>query len=286
MAPSATVSSQQTAPTGSPVHAEPPPITRVACDCCGSTNIARDPRLSQHPWCLARCADCGFVFLENPPAAETLEDEFAWEDMMAGRRKRRDSGARKAVASIRRFGKSIRGNKLRDLVLGYLAPGDTLDLGCGSGTRWDDLPPAYIPVGVEIEPKPAQLADERFKARGGRCLKGGVVQCLDSLEDRSASGAILRAYLEHEPEPFAVLDAMARVLEPGARVLVKVPNYGSINAKLQGSRWCGWRLPEHVNYFTPATLTGLMQRAGYKTARFGPTDKLPLSDNMWAVFER
>jgi hypothetical protein len=67
--------------------------------------------------------------------------------------------------------------------------------------------------------------------------------------------------------------------------VIKVPNYGSLNRIVMGRRWCGFRYPDHLNYFTPATLRRMAAKAGLD-AHFGATGKLPTSDNMWAVLTK
>ena len=68
--------------------------------------------------------------------------------------------------------------------------------------------------------------------------------------DRYFTGILLRSFLEHETQPQALLAECARVLAPGGTVYVRVPNYGSLNRRLLGGKWCGFRHPDHVNYFT------------------------------------
>ena len=68
------------------------------------------------------------------------------------------------------------------------------------------------------------------------------------------TAATLRSYLEHELHPRAVLTELHRTLAPGGVALVKVPNYASLNRRVTGRKWCGFRYPDHLNYFTPASL--------------------------------
>ena len=74
-------------------------------------------------------------------------------------------------------------------------------------------------------------------------------------------------------------------MRDGARLIVKVPNFASWNRRLRGDAWCGFRFPDHVNYFTPETLTLLLRETGFRVARFGVFDRLPTSDTMWLVAE-
>jgi hypothetical protein len=75
------------------------------------------------------------------------------------------------------------------------------------------------------------------------------------------------------------------VLAPGGFAVVKVPNYASLNRMVMGAHWCGFRYPEHLNYFTPKSLAGMAAKAGF-AAGFGLTGRLPTSDNMWAVLTK
>jgi hypothetical protein len=66
-------------------------------------------------------------------------------------------------------------------------------------------------------------------------------------------------------------------------LIVKVPNYASWNRKIRANRWCGFRFPDHVNYFTPHTLKSMLQETGFQIVKFSIFDHLPTSDNMWLV---
>ena len=81
----------------------------------------------------------------------------------------------------------------------------------------------------------------------------------------------LGASLEHEADPLPVLKGLRRVLAPTAFAVVKVPNYGSLNRIVMGQRWCGFRYPDHLNYFSPDTLRAMAKKAGFET-RFGRAD--------------
>ena len=69
--------------------------------------------------------------------------------------------------------------------------------------------------------------------------------------DRYFTGILLRSFLEHESatEGAARRNARACCADDGA-IYVRVPNYGSLNRRMLGAKWCGFRYPDHVNYFT------------------------------------
>ena len=105
---------------------------------------------------------------------------------------------------------------------------------------------------------------------------------LGQFVEGSVDLAVMASFLEHERDPLGLLRRLRPALAPDAAVVLKVPNLACWNRRVRGKRWCGFRLPDHVNYFTPRTLRILAREAGY-AMRQGPLDRLPLNDNMYAV---
>ncbi len=92
---------------------------------------------------------------------------------------------------------------------------DLIDVGCGDGF-FLSLVGGKRRRGVELNPD----AVARARARGLE-----VRECLlDALPDRSTDFLTLFQVLEHVPRPAAVLADAARVLRPGGRLFVAVPN--------------------------------------------------------------
>ena len=79
-----------------------------------------------------------------------------------------------------------------------------------------------------------------------------------------------------------VLENLWSVLAPGGFAVVKVPNCGSLNRKVMGARWCGFRYPDHLNYFTPKALG--TAKAGFGIS-FGLTGRQATSDNVGDIGE-
>jgi SAM-dependent methyltransferase len=170
-------------------------------------------------------------------------------------------------------------------VTARVSEGRVVDLGCGEGAALLKLPPAYTPFGIEISSALAAHADRLFRGRGGYAINASSLSGLRQFPDGFFDAATLRSYLEHEQHPMPVLRELRRVLAPRGFAVVKVPNFGSLNRIVTGRRWCGFRYPDHLNYFTPRTLTAMAARCGFST-RFGVTGWLPTSDNMWAVLSK
>lgn len=210
---------------------------------------------------MVECDACAFTYLGNPPDYQALVEDFAWEKTLAAETERRvaKSGAR------RRVGQKLRGalRRLRptrqDKFLQLLGPGKVLDIGCGAGHR---MQPPFIPFGIELSVVQAEIADRTMRVHGGYCVHGAGAEAIWDFPEGHFDAVMMHSYLEHEVEVARVLAGSARVLRPGGKVYVRVPNFSSVNRRIQGRKWCGFRWPDHVNYFTPHSLKAAAARAG------------------------
>jgi SAM-dependent methyltransferase len=236
------------------------------------------------------CPACAFTYLENPPAYAALEEDFAWEKTSAAEEARRVAArplAKRLSYAFRRFRqKVLKRDKLFKLLNRHIPRGRVLDIGCGGGGVLARLPEQYEPHGVEISRALAARADALVRPRGGHVVQANAVDGVAAFSPNTLDGALLSAFLEHEAQPALLLRNLLRALRPGAPVLIKVPNYASLNRRVRGVQWCGFRFPDHVNYFTPATLARLAHDCGFRVAQCTLGDRWPLSDNLWMVLAK
>ena len=68
--------------------------------------------------------------------------------------------------------------------------------------------------------------------------------------------------LEHLPEPLSVLREVVRVLKRGGMLFVYVPNLDSAEVALCGERCENFAGDVHLTYFTPKTLSRLLEKVG------------------------
>lgn len=256
------------------------------------------------PWDLRQCTESGFVYLRNAPAYEHLIDDMPWET-----RSRAESQARARAEPVRyAISTAIKRFRARflkrstvvtltaDLVTRCTASPQIriVDLGCGWGQLlgevMDRVSPETrsrcVPVGVEISRELARLSQAALARHGGTCIHANALQGLQRLAPESLDIVVMSSFLEHEVQPMPLLRECATTLRPQGHVVVKVPNYASWNRYLRGARWCGFRWPEHVNYFTPATLQAFASAAGFQACAVPLKHRFPLSDSLYAVLQR
>lgn len=255
-----------------------------ACPQCAGREVSPLPAYSTPEWRVVRCNACGFVFLHNPPEYESLAEDFAWEKTAPAETKRRKADRPFLMALDRstRWRLHLFSRSRKDLYRSLFGPGRVLDVGCGGGAG---PPEPFVPYGIEISKALYERSAPLMRARGGDVIHGAAAEVIVQFSDAFFTGVILSSVLEHEARPKLLLGEVARVLAPGGRAYVRVPNFGSINRVVNGGKWCGFRHPDHVNYFTVASLRRMAGDAGLSLKLLHPL-RLPVDDNINGVLNR
>jgi SAM-dependent methyltransferase len=257
------------------------------CPSCGQPAAGAAPMAAyEHPdWPMRRCPQCDLIYLEWVPNYSELYDEIAWTRQHAKEELRRLQAmpilARLDMATRWRMGllgEATPAGGLR----AWAKPGPVLDVGCSTGKAFENLPAGYLPFGIEIDKRAAEIAAKSFEPRGGKLINADGVSGLAQFADEFFTGISLWSYLEHEARPREALVQTRRILQPDGVALVKVPNFNCVNRMVLGRNWPGFRHPDHVQYFTPRTLGALAEDVGF-TAKFRLYGKIPTNDNMYAI---
>ncbi|HAP08486.1 MAG TPA: hypothetical protein DCR20_11720 [Planctomycetaceae bacterium] len=275
----------------------------LVCPILGRVTRVRPTAFRSGEWQVVRCEETGFVFLANPPSYEALTSEHAWEVTSAAEKERRKSAepmlSKLSLAAarmkLRLFPRRNRFFTLAQQLCGVM-PADrsirVLDIGCAAADLLQDLQGRFaavgrniIPLGIEVSAHLARLAHETCAAMGGRVVFANAVDGAGQFGAETVDLVIMSSFLEHEAQPLVLLKKLHRVLSADGIVVLKVPNFACVNRVLRGGRWCGFRYPDHVNYFTPATLRLLAAEAGFEVSQ-GMLDCLPTSDTMYAVLRK
>ena len=291
--------------TGNMTNPEQTPESlQHVCPILGRVTKTFPTPFSSGPWQVVRCSETGFVFLANPPTYQQLEVEHAWEVTSLAEKKRRrleEPLVSKMSLLAAKLKQTLFPKRSRFFTLSMeLAdrtnrsePIRVLDIGCGAGNLLEEMQQRFtekgysiIPQGIEVSAHLAAIANQRCEKFGGRVAFANAVDGVSQFEKASVDLVIMSSFLEHECQPLVLLRKLHSVLANAGIIVLKVPNFACINRRFRSKKWCGFRYPDHVSYFTPSTLRRLAQESGFQVSRQGILDCLPLSDTMYAVLAK
>lgn len=195
---------------------------------------------------LARCARCSMVYVSPVPAAFAsgrYYQQAGTEYYLSPAKLEGDYAPERFERELRLFRKHCR-------------RGRVLDVGCSSGAFLFHLkgrfPGDYEVLGTDVSGAPLDYAE----SRGVPVVRGDFPG--QDLGGRQFEAVSFWAVLEHLAEPRSFLERAWQALKPEGVCFVLVPNLSSLAMRLLGAR-CRCVYPQHLNYFTPATLRRLVE---------------------------
>jgi 2-polyprenyl-3-methyl-5-hydroxy-6-metoxy-1,4-benzoquinol methylase len=143
------------------------------------------------------------------------------------------------------------------------AAGPILDVGCGGalfGRLLADR--GYKVFGLDISHQAAKVA----WGQNGIPVVTGIFS--DAPFARNSFAAITMFHvLEHLYDPSAYIQAAWRLLKPGGRLVVQVPNAASWQFLLFGEHWNGLDIPRHLINFRASDIQSLLEQNDFRVLR-------------------
>ncbi len=244
-------------------------LQAVPCNLCGSTSSSvvldanttdgdlrpeafacTSPHVGKHGRIVA-CDECGLIFASPRPTPELIQSVYgAVED---------NAYLEHEQARIATFTHSVRGVKrLR-------RRGRLLDIGAHVGT--------FLHVAREhgyevsgVEPS-SWAAEHARRVRGLDVRTGGIEEA--GLEPESFDVVTVWDVIEHVTDPLALLRQIHEVLRPNGLVAITTMDVGALAPRLLRGLW-PWYMLMHLYYFTPKTLSRMLEKAGFEVIEVGP----------------
>lgn len=230
----------------------------IACSLCGKASLEAIERRVD-PYTVYRCRFCDFAFVNPQPGLETLKKTYDqsgyYEEWVTAQAK-----PRKKLWQHR-----------AERVLGGLAAGRLLDVGCGEGSFLHAAKTlGWQVTGTEISAEGVRLARQQWQIEA---FCGSLEEA--RFPDNSFDVVTLWHVIEHVPDPKATLKEAARVARSGGRIVIACPNRRArlFNAAYRIGRGRAMHLFDpsdrelHLSYFTVGSLGFLARQCGLQVVR-------------------
>jgi 2-polyprenyl-3-methyl-5-hydroxy-6-metoxy-1,4-benzoquinol methylase len=76
--------------------------------------------------------------------------------------------------------------------------------------------------------------------------------------------------IEHEYDPIEMCRTVRTMLTNSGIFVLSTPNFDTVWRKLMGKSWIGFTHPEHLFFFTPATIVRLLKKSGFRQVTVEP----------------
>lgn len=266
----------------SPCEEKPPKAATFLCPVCRSGNavpyaIGRDRffRTAPGSFPLHRCADCGCIYQCPLPSASSLAGWYPVTYWWSAESSMPSAVIRLLLRLEGRYREFVTAGHVRFLQRCARNAGTgsrtLLDIGCGNGTfLYLAQKNGFQAHGMDASPQAVQVACRQY----GLLVRRGVLG-EEVWPGHRFDFVTMFHVLEHVPDPRRALGYAGTLLQPGGRLLIQVPNVGSIQARLFRERWYGLDVPRHVINYSPEGLARLLGETGWRIcerARFSLRD--------------
>jgi SAM-dependent methyltransferase len=232
----------------------------VSCILCDADEFRERYQIAGYP--IRSCTRCGLTQVHPLPPTDVLaalydDDYFEGAGSDTGYRSYADQEAEYLAT----FDEDVR--RIRE----FAPRGRLLEIGCGYGYFLRRAQAAGFEVhGLDTSARAVRVCESHLP---GRVFEGGL-ESAKALEGLRFDVIFASHLLEHLTDPRAFVAGLADRLAPGGVVALVTPDITSLLSRISGPRWVSFKLPEHVAYWAPKTITRLLEGAGLAVVAIDP----------------
>jgi len=234
------------------------------CFCCGQAVLR--PVYEVRSFTIARCPSCGL-------GRTVLDREFDFQGYYA--ESYFQGGVDDGYADY--IGSEIALRTEFQNVLAYLLKkthgrASLLEFGCAYGFFLQEAARHFTEVeGIELSADAARY-----------CQALGLKVAAGAVDDTTLRGpydvAVGLDVIEHVPDPQDTVRLIAARLKPGGSLLLSTGDWGSLLARLMGKWWRLMTPPQHLSFFTRASMTLMIENTGLQLVELShPWKRVPLA---------
>ncbi len=239
-------------------------VHNKACPLCSSEKISlqfscTDHFISKETFELYKCTVCGFVFTQDYSEETEIGKYYESDDYIS--HSDTSKGLSNKIYRLVRTRMLHRKKRIIRNVTG-LNKGSLLDIGCGTGHFAGTMKKAGWQVkGIEINEKACNFSISQFG------LEVIGPELISTLETNSFDCITLWHVLEHFHDKFKYASDIFRLLKPGGRCVIALPNCSSYDAEHYGRFWAAYDVPRHLWHFNPSTFRLFSEKTGFITEK-------------------
>jgi 2-polyprenyl-3-methyl-5-hydroxy-6-metoxy-1,4-benzoquinol methylase len=234
-------------------------IYYTQCPSCYSHHItkkltATDHTVSHESFEIWHCDDCSIRFTRDVPDQQAIGRYYQSQDYIS------HTDTNKGIVNrLYRLVRHITLRGKRNLIGSYtgVSKGNLLDVGAGTGAFASTMQQWGWKV-TALEPDEAA----RNKAAELWSLELDDPSKLFDLEAGRFDAITLWHVLEHVHTLHEYLEQLTKLLKPGGRLFIAVPNYTCYDAQMYKEFWAAYDVPRHLYHFSPAAMSLLLQKHG------------------------
>ncbi len=232
-------------------------VKHKSCPACKSISTqevfrVKDFSVSGELFTIFECLQCSFRFTQNVPCQTAIGRYYQSSAYVS------HSDTKKGII-----------NKLYHLARTYTlkqklefvreatgkAVGMSLDVGSGTGAFVHTMEKAgWSSIGLEPDADARALSVKIYNA------DVYPAEDLFALPQSTYNAITMWHVLEHVHELDAYILQLKKLLAPGGKLIIAVPNYKSKDARHYGAGWAAYDVPRHLYHFSPKSMRALMER--------------------------
>ncbi len=231
------------------------------CPICNSTDFSpflttTDFFVSGEQFNILHCNGCGLKITANAKDEENIGRYYQSEEYIS------HSNTGKGVVNVlyhmvRKYMLG-RKRKLVEKAAGSIK-GNILDVGTGTGYFLNEMKShGWRVTGTERSSEAREFSKQKFN------LSLKPDEELFRLSDQSFDVITLWHVLEHIHRISENMEAFSRLLKPGGKLIIAVPNRTSFDAGKYNEYWAAWDVPRHLWHFAPKNMRLLAEKHGFE----------------------
>ncbi len=238
-----------------------------SCPNCGNKNIlqvitAKDYTVSGGQFEIWECKNCTQRFTQNIPGKEEIGKYYQSENYIS-----HSDTSKGFINNLYHKVRKLTLVQKRKLIENTTRKktGNILDLGCGTGAFLDTMKNAnWNTTGLE----PDKTAREKALKLYGLHLDDS--EKFYELPTQTFDVITMWHVLEHVHDLHKYIEQLKKLLKPGGKLFIAVPNYTSYDAKVYKEFWAAYDVPRHLYHFSPASMETLLKAHGMKIENMKP----------------